>query len=132
MPFFSFASLVSRAAVTKPTTRLYPFAKREPYAATRGHVVINISDCNFCTLCAKRCPTDAIEVDRAGRIWRIDRLRCIQCRACVDACNKKSLTLDNHYSPPMSAREVESFKGAPVPAAAPAPAAAAGVPKPAS
>lgn len=119
MAFFSFASFVARALVTKPTTRLYPFTKRAPYAATRGHVVINISDCNFCTLCAKRCPTDAIEVDRGNRIWRIDRLRCIQCRACVDACNKKSLTLDNQYSPPMSAREVESFKGAPVPEAAP-------------
>ena len=124
MPFFSFAGLVAKAAVSKPATRLYPFAKREPYAATRGHVTIAISTCNFCSLCAKKCPTDAIEVDRAGRVWRIDRLRCIQCRACVDACTKKSLGLDPHYSPAMTARDVEAFKGeAPPPKpAVPAPA----------
>ena len=112
MPFFSFAGLVSKAAFSKPATRLAP---REPYAATRGHVTIQIGSCNFCTLCAKKCPTDAIEVDRAGRVWRIDRLRCIQCRACVDACTKKSLGLDPHYSPAMTAHDVEAFKGEPLP-----------------
>ena len=130
MPFFSFAGLVSKAAVSKPATRLYPFAKREPYAATRGHVVIQMSSCNFCTLCAKKCPTDAIEVDRAGRVWRIDRLRCIQCRACVDACNKKSLTLDPHYSPAMTAKDVDAFKGEPLPPKPEAPTAAAPCPTP--
>ncbi len=120
MPFFSFAGLVAKAAVSKPATRL---AAREPFAATRGHVVIQISACNFCTLCAKRCPTDAIEVDRGGRVWRIDRLKCIQCRACVDACTKKSLTLDPHYSPAMTAKDVESFKGEAPPPKPAAPAA---------
>lgn len=123
MPFFSFAGLVAKSAVSKPPTRLYPFEKREPYAATRGHIVVELKDCSFCTLCAKKCPTDAIEVDRNGRIWRIDRLRCIQCRACVDACNKGSLRLDPHYSPPMTAREVESFQGPPKPPAPAKPAA---------
>ena len=124
MAFFSFASFVAKAAFAKPATRMYPFVKRTPYAATRGHIKVELKDCSFCTLCAKKCPTDAIEVDRQGRIWRINRLRCIQCRACVDACNKGSLTLEPEYSPAMSAKDVEAFQGPPAPPkTAPVPAA---------
>ena len=66
MPFFSFAGFVTKSAAAKPATRMYPFEKRKPYAATRGHIKVELKDCSFCTLCAKKCPTDAIEVDQAG------------------------------------------------------------------
>jgi len=109
MAFFSISKLVMGWSVKKPATRLYPFDKREPYAATRGSVVIDIGKCTFCTLCEKKCPTDAITMDRNTRSWTIDRLRCIQCKACVDACNKDCLGMDHQYTAPSTSRSVDTF-----------------------
>ncbi len=72
-------------------------------------MVIDIGRCTFCTLCEKKCPTDAISMDRAKRTWTIDRLRCIQCRACVDACNKDCLDMDPHYTAPSTSKVVDTF-----------------------
>ena len=118
MAHFTIAGLVTKSAMSKPATRKYPFEKRRPYANTRGSIVIDIEKCNFCTLCQKKCPTAAIEVKRTEQVWEIDRLRCIQCCACVDACAKKCLSMNTQYSPPVQARGVDSFKPTPKAAAA--------------
>lgn len=108
MPFFTIAKVLLRAVTAKPATRKYPVEKRQYFKATRGHIEIDIASCTLCTLCAKKCPTAAITVDRAGRTWAIDRLRCIQCSACVDACGKDSLVMDNQYSAAASEKTTES------------------------
>jgi formate hydrogenlyase subunit 6/NADH:ubiquinone oxidoreductase subunit I len=100
-------------AFSKPATRLYPFVKREPFANSRGSIAIEIEKCSMCTLCQKKCPTDAIIVKRQEKIWEIDRLRCISCAACVDACPKKCLTMITAYSPSVSQRGIDSFVQAP-------------------
>jgi len=84
--------------VRRPATRRYPFEPYLPHAGTRGKIVIEYDKCIFCLLCDKKCPTGAIHVDRPGKVWQIDRLRCIQCNHCVELCPRKCLAMDNHYA----------------------------------
>lgn len=109
MSFLSISKLVMGWSVKKPATRLYPYETRPAFKATRGHVVIDIGKCTFCTLCEKKCPTDAISMDKTTRSWTIDRLLCIQCSACVDACAKDCLGMDNQYTAPSTSRTVDTF-----------------------
>ena len=109
-------------AFSKPATRLYPFVKREPFVGTRGAVAIEIQKCSMCTLCQKKCPTAAIVVKRQEKIWEIDRLRCISCGACVDACPKDCLSLVTSYSPSVTVRGIDSFVQEQTKAESPAPA----------
>ena len=60
-------------------------------AAEEG--VILGSDCVYCTLCAKKCPVNAITVDRESKSWSINHAECIKCGACVSACPKKTLSM---------------------------------------
>jgi formate hydrogenlyase subunit 6/NADH:ubiquinone oxidoreductase subunit I len=84
-----------RNLVTKPATRRYPFVVREPFAATRGRIVIDFPTCIHCMACAKHCPADAIVVDRLAKSWSIDRFACVVCGACVRACPKDCLAMEN-------------------------------------
>jgi ech hydrogenase subunit F len=117
MAHLTIGKIIARSALSKYATRLYPFEKRAPYAATRGHIVIDITTCIFCSLCSKRCPCDAITVDKASTTWTIDRMKCIQCGACVDACPKKCLCMDQTYSPASPTKAIESFHQEPKAAA---------------
>lgn len=89
----------------KPATRLYPFETREPFALTRGHIEIDIESCIFCSICQKKCPTDAITVDRLAQTWAINRLACIQCNYCVESCPKKCLSMNNQYASSVGAEK---------------------------
>ncbi len=60
---------------------------------SRGQLVFTKDNCVYCTVCAKKCPTGALLVNRAQKKWAIDRLRCITCGYCVEICPKKSLDL---------------------------------------
>jgi formate hydrogenlyase subunit 6/NADH:ubiquinone oxidoreductase subunit I len=85
-----------------PATVGYPAIPRDYFPATRGRILIEAEKCTLCLICDTRCPTDAITVDRTGKTWTIDRLRCIQCGACVEACPRKCLTTGNQYSEPVT------------------------------
>ena len=79
--------------VSRPATRRYPYEIRERFDGARGTIVYDVETCNFCMLCARRCPAAAITVARDDRYWSIDQLVCIACGVCVDVCAKKSLTM---------------------------------------
>jgi ech hydrogenase subunit F len=85
----------------KPSTRRYPAEPYVPKVAARGSLQIAFDNCNLCTLCAKRCPTGALIVDRVSRYWEIDRMRCIVCGYCVESCPKSCLALSPVYSAPL-------------------------------
>ena len=109
MSFMSMSKIVLPFSLHKPATRRYPFEKREPFPATRGHIAIDVDACILCGLCQKRCPSDAIVVDKPNKSWIIDRLRCVQCNACVEVCPKKCLVMERTYSPSVTAKSVDSF-----------------------
>jgi ech hydrogenase subunit F len=111
MPFLSMSKLVTRSAVRRPATRLYPAQRREPFPGTRGHIAFAINSCIFCNLCAKKCPTEAIVCSKADKTWQIDHTKCILCGNCVDACRKSCLSQLNTPAPPMRSHHVEIFRG---------------------
>jgi formate hydrogenlyase subunit 6/NADH:ubiquinone oxidoreductase subunit I len=114
--------VVLKSAASKPSTRKYPYEKREAFKGSRGRFVIDIDKCNFCTLCQKKCPAGAILVKRAERIYEFDRFRCVVCGACVDACSKNALSLDTAHSIGAVQKGIEIYKGAPLPPQPPKPA----------
>ncbi|MCL1918794.1 MAG: 4Fe-4S dicluster domain-containing protein [Peptococcaceae bacterium] len=99
---------VMRNLFGKPATVMYPVVKKEFYPTTRGSILYDESTCNYCTLCAKRCPSQAITVDRAEKVWRIDRKRCLTCNFCISVCNKDSLSCVQEYAAPV-VKEFDSW-----------------------
>jgi len=116
--FFTMGKYTLSNLFKKPATLMYPFKPQKFFANTRGKITIDIDTCIFCGICAKKCPSDAITVDKAGRTWEIDNLKCIYCISCVEACPKKSLSSENKYFNSLGVGEKasskESFKGKPV------------------
>ena len=117
MSLFSMSGLVLKWMLRKPYTRCYPFTPRQPIPGSRGTLAIHLPTCSYCGICAKRCPTQALEVDRAAKRWSIDRLRCITCNYCVEHCPKKCLALTTAHGVPTLTRDREVFEAPAAPAA---------------
>ena len=113
MSWFSISALVTKSALRKPATRLYPFETREPYPKTRGHIRFDhaANTCTFCTICAHKCPTQAIQVNKKEKIWAIDHMRCILCSNCTESCPRNCLCMAHTPHAPMLKQEVETFRG---------------------
>jgi ech hydrogenase subunit F len=88
-------SFVIKNLFSKPVTRLYPDFSREPFERFRGRIICDDTNCIYCTLCEKKCPADAITVNRSNKTWELDAFRCIICGECVSACPKKCITMNN-------------------------------------
>jgi ech hydrogenase subunit F len=82
-----------RNLVSRPATRRYPYEVRPRYIGARGTLEFDVETCNYCMLCARRCPAAALTVSREERTWAIEQLTCIAFGVCVDVCAKKSLTM---------------------------------------
>ena len=109
MGFMKLSNMVMRHLGKKPATLMYPVIPREWYENTRGRIEIVIDDCIFCGICSKKCPTDALAVSRDEKKWTIERMNCIQCSCCVDACPKKCLINEAGYTAPGTEKIVDSF-----------------------
>ncbi len=48
---------------------------------------INVKVCNQCSLCAKKCPQEAITQNAKG-VYMINKKKCDGCLTCVEACPK--------------------------------------------
>lgn len=58
-----------------------------------GYPQADLSQCVFCTLCAKKCPQSALTVDRTERKWELAKEDCIQCGLCAQNCPKKCISM---------------------------------------
>ncbi len=108
MAYLEMIQLALRSAVAKPVTSRYPFGPRRMLPRSRGRVEFAKESCLYCNVCAKRCPTDALLVNRKEKQWIIDRFRCITCGACVEICPKKSLTMAADHQQPATQRGTET------------------------
>lgn len=52
-------------------------------------------NCVYCGLCAKKCPKNAISVDRKTKHWDVDKTKCVMCAACAAVCRKDAVHLDH-------------------------------------
>jgi ech hydrogenase subunit F len=109
MAYFEMSRLALKWALKKPPTTGYPFVPRRTLALSRGQLVFTRDTCVYCTVCAKKCPTGALVVNRAQKTWGIDRLLCITCGYCVEACPKKSLALVPDHTAPTVTKDRELF-----------------------
>ena len=107
MSYFGMSKLAMKWALTKPPTTRYPFEPRSPIANSRGQLVFTKDNCIYCNICAKKCPTGALLVNRAQKKWAIDRLRCVTCGYCVEVCPKKCLKLVEGHGNPIVTRDRE-------------------------
>lgn len=70
----------------RPFTRKYPKVKPVLPERFRGRVIHDSKKCIYCGLCAKHCPSGAIEVDVKKGEWKYDMGRCLFCGQCEEVC----------------------------------------------
>ena len=107
MAFFENTKTAIRTLLSRPATILYPVQPAKKTPLSRGHVTIDESRCISCGICQRKCPSQAISINKEAKIWQIDRLRCVVCNSCVDTCPVKCLFMDTQYSSPVTARSIE-------------------------
>ena len=75
----------------KRATQKYPAAPANIAEGFRGKQILDLKNCISCSLCARECPANAIEmvvVDGKKRpLIHLDR--CIFCYQCADTCPRK-------------------------------------------
>lgn len=103
-----------------PATRRYPFEKREPVENGRGQITgVDAETCIYCGLCARKCPSLCITVDKATKTWQLNPYKCVICGVCVEACPKKCISMDAQYRTPVYHKDAVVCQQAPKPPAEP-------------
>jgi ech hydrogenase subunit F len=100
MSLFTFAKTEFHNLFSRPVTEQYPQKPKQFKERTRGHIENNIDLCILCGMCARKCPSNAITVNRAERTWEIRPFSCVQCGSCVENCPKKCLSMCQSYTRP--------------------------------
>lgn len=103
---FKMTPNVLKNLVSPKATRRYPYERRTPSENLRGELYNDIGNCTFCGVCAAKCPSQCITVDKKAAAWSCDSFACVYCGICVDACQAKCLHQKNQYRMPDSAREI--------------------------
>jgi formate hydrogenlyase subunit 6/NADH:ubiquinone oxidoreductase subunit I len=110
MSYFSMSKLAFKWLFSPPATSSYPFLPRIEMEGSRGILVFNDENCVYCNVCAKKCPTGALQVIRAEKTLSIDRLSCITCGCCVEVCPKNSFEFSSDHGSPQTAKGRETYK----------------------
>lgn len=111
MGFFKLGTMTIGSLFKKPETLKYPFETKKPYEGQKGTIQnVNPKDCTLCGMCAKKCPCNAIDVDREGRTWSIQHFQCIQCGYCTQNCPKNCLVMDGEKPEVVAKKEAEIVK----------------------
>jgi ech hydrogenase subunit F len=110
---FKMTPLLLRNLLGPRATRPYPRVGRPALEGTRGRLLIRMEDCLFCALCALKCPSQCLTVDKQQATWRYDPFICVYCGICVEACPAHCLFQEPVFPKPGKTKEVTIQKGAP-------------------
>ncbi len=109
---------ILRSATIKPATQKYPFERKAAPSRLRGKLTWDPERCSGCGLCAKDCPSHAIEIiilDRTSKrfVMRYRSDRCTFCAQCVVNCRFKCIEMDSEQweLAALSKQEFEIFYG---------------------
>lgn len=102
---------ILRNITKKSATRMYPVEVRAPFEDVRGELLNAVENCTFCGLCAKKCPSQCITVDRKAATWKCDPFVCVYCGVCAETCPTKCLSHDPVYRTPSREREMIFLQG---------------------
>lgn len=91
---------IFRNFVSGPATRAYPIDVRPGFENARGELDNDIDGCTLCGICAKKCPSQCIRVERKKGIWELNPYACVFCGICVEACPKSCLVHDKSHKKP--------------------------------
>jgi ech hydrogenase subunit F len=108
---FKMTPNVLRNLLSKKPTRLYPYEVRTPFENMRGELVNEIEKCTFCSVCAVKCPSHCIRVDKKAATWNCDPFACVYCGICVDVCPAKCLHQKQACCHPLYVRQTILLKG---------------------
>jgi ech hydrogenase subunit F len=103
---FDFLGSVLTNLMSKPATRMYPYEVRTPMKDARGQLgEIDINACIFCGICARKCPSIALSVNKSDKSWEVDIFKCIVCGECVVVCPVKCLKMEDVHRPSTYSRD---------------------------
>lgn len=108
---FKMTPNILRNFLTKRATRRYPYVVRPPFENVRGELYIDIENCTFCTVCAVKCPSECITVDKKSATWACDPFSCVYCGTCADVCPTKCLHQKVDYRPAVLKPGIILMKG---------------------
>ncbi len=91
----------------KPATVFYPFEKLPVPEGYRGRHIYHVNKCTGCSLCARDCPTGAIEMapdtrpegqrTKTGKRPKINLAACMFCGQCVLSCPSGAIEMTGDY-----------------------------------
>ena len=110
---FKMTPNVIRNLFRKKATRRYPREVRPTFENARGALFNDIAKCTFCGICAIKCPSQCITVDKKASMWVYDPFACVFCGICVDSCPAESLHQQSEYRLPLARRETITLQGEP-------------------
>ncbi|MCU0588360.1 MAG: 4Fe-4S binding protein [Syntrophobacteraceae bacterium] len=92
-------------------TRRHPQVARPPLEGSRGELVNDIEACTLCGVCAAKCPSRCIEVDKGEGLWIQDPYACVACGVCSELCPAGSLRHRGEYRPPAEVKSTLQLQG---------------------
>lgn len=110
---FKMTPNVLRNLFTKKATRRYPDQVRPAFDGMRGALSNAAEACTLCGVCAAKCPSQCLAVDKNAGTWRYDPFACVLCGICVDVCPAKCLDQTDNYPSPLVVRETITLKPPP-------------------
>jgi len=108
-----FTTTVVKNLLKKPATRNYPFEVRQGFPMYRGELVMDVDKCIFCGMCARKCPSQCITVDKKSGTWTCDPHACVYCGYCRDACPTKCLSMKDVHRAPLTEKIIWTEQGTP-------------------
>ena len=89
------AAAPAAAAKKADAPAAVPAAETAPAVQARGDgkPAQDPNKCVYCTICARKCPGEALTVDRKEKVWKLDEDKCVACGTCADVCPKNAIVI---------------------------------------